>query len=114
MENGNTTSTVYITVEDGQYFSFKRGKVVPAESRKTDIQTELKAGMYKVGVDIQPGEYKLTAGEDKAYVAVYKTTKASSGIRAIRTNDNFTGNKYQKVKDGEYLLLKRCTAEFVK
>ena len=114
VENGNTTSTVYITVEDGQYFSFKRGKVVPAESRKTDIQTELKAGMYKVGVDIQPGEYKLTAGEDKAYVAVYKTTKASSGIRAIRTNDNFTGNKYQKVKDGEYLLLKRCTAEFVK
>lgn len=114
IDNGNTESTVYITLEKGQYFSFSRGTIIPSEDREKNIQEQVDEGMYKVGVDIAAGEYKLTAQADSAYVAVYKNTKASSGIRAIRTNDNFSGSKYQTVKKGEYLLLNRCSAELVK
>lgn len=66
----------------------------------------LSDGMYKVGVDLQPGEYKINSPGD-GYDAI--TTNSRHTLNSIVSNDNFTGNKYVTVEDGQYLELKNAT-----
>ncbi|SHH06497.1 hypothetical protein [Tepidibacter thalassicus] len=62
-------------------------------------------GMYKVGTDIQPGEYLIVADG----MAYYELDKDSSGnLESVISNDNFTINRYIQIKEGEYLKLKNC------
>lgn len=70
------------------------------------------AGMYKVGIDIPAGEYKVTpTGSASAYylVANDSTGEVSSWV----TNASFDDVRYVTVKDGQYLTLERCTATLV-
>jgi hypothetical protein len=68
--------------------------------------------MYRVGIDIPAGEYKLISDEEySAYVCVYGSSSVS---KDIVTNDNFENSKYITVKDGEYLYFSRCTGAIVK
>jgi hypothetical protein len=65
-------------------------------------------GMYKVGVDIESGTYSLTATNSiGGYCAVYDTPGSLSDMTQ---NDNFEGNAYITVDDGQYLEIDRCTA----
>lgn len=66
-------------------------------------------GTYKVGTDIPAGEYKLTATSNKK--GYWEVTNSSAADADIVGNDNFTGSTYVTVTDGQYLKLKRCTAE---
>lgn len=61
--------------------------------------------MFKVGVDIEAGEYKVTAEEgEMGYYCVYGDSRHDD----IIANDNFEGSAYVTVKDGQYLVLNRC------
>ena len=69
--------------------------------------------MYRVGIDIPAGEYKLVADAgDMAYVAVYKDSLNT--MSSIVTNENFENTYYLSVEEGQYLYIKRGAFKFVK
>ena len=65
----------------------------------------LPEGMYKTGVDLPAGEYKVTA-DSMGYAEV--SSNSSHDMGSIVSNDNFQGEKYITVKDGQYLKLTRA------
>ncbi len=67
--------------------------------------SNLEEGMYRVGIDIPAGEYKLTTTSKLGYFCVYDN---SSAERQIQSNNNFESNDYITVVNGQYLLLSRC------
>ncbi len=111
LENDNFNTHTFITIENGQYLEIKRGKATLASSI-TDLVpgSSFGEGMYRVGTDIEAGEYKLTSTDATwpGYYCVYDNVSAS---RNIQSNKNFDGNAYVTVKNGQYLELSRCKAE---
>lgn len=79
----------------------------------TSTQTSgvLKEGMYRVGSDIEAGEYKLTATRSSG--GYWKVTASSAADADIVGNDNFSNSTYVTVSEGQYLKLSGCTAEKV-
>ena len=66
----------------------------------------LSGGMYKVGVDIDAGEYKVTP-DGNGY---YEVDSSSAGtLDAIVANENFSSDVYVTVSDGQYLKLSGAT-----
>jgi hypothetical protein len=63
--------------------------------------------MYRAGRDIPAGEYKLTCDDGMGYYCIYNDTNAPFDIV---NNDLFDSSAYVTVKDGQYLVLSRCTA----
>lgn len=64
-------------------------------------------GMYKVGTDIPAGEYEIVSTlTTMEYVSV--TSNASHKLSAIGTKENFDGERYITLKEGQYVTLKRC------
>ncbi len=110
--NDNFSTFIYLTVEDGQYLKLQLSEAVLAEDAPPyDAEEGYGPGEYKVGYDIPAGEYNIQAEEDApmAYVEVSKDSKG--GLDSIITNDNFEGNKYITVKDGQYLKLQMAYIE---
>ncbi len=69
-------------------------------AEEIDTTPWIKAGMYKAGTDIQAGEYVIYA-ESMAY---YQVSNDSTGsLDSIVSNDNFSGNRYITVTDGQYI-----------
>jgi hypothetical protein len=63
----------------------------------------INAGMYKIGSDIQAGEYLIYSDSGLSY---FQVSKDSSGaLESILTNDNFSGTRYITVKDSQYIDL---------
>lgn len=70
--------------------------------------TKYEAGDYKVGSDIEPGEYKVFG---EGFISYYAVSKDSTGaITSILTNENFSTFSYITVKKGQYLKLQSCYA----
>lgn len=109
--NDNYINTRYIAVEDGEYFEFTDGeayrvKDAPEISNNGEFLDE---GMYRVGRDLDPGEYKVKSLTNEEYSGYYEVCNGSRGtIDSIVTNDNFSGEKYITVKKGQYLKLSGC------
>lgn len=103
--NDNFNYNSIITVSDGQYLELKRCTLSPI-SEITQIDFT-KGNMFKVGYHIPAGEYKLQAGDSSGYYAVLKNP--NSEIGDIITNDNFEGQAYVTVRNGQYLELNRCS-----
>ena len=112
IENDNFECHYFIEIEDGDYIELSRCTAVAIEDMEVEFDSNnLTAGMYRVGIDIPAGEYKLTQASDfSAYVCVYDNFSKS---RDIIINDNFNNQKYITVKDGQILLLSRCEASIV-
>lgn len=110
IENENFSNSLFITVADGQYLQAKRCYFVKASDYTVAINDDgsFGEGMYRVGIDIPAGEYKLTAGEDRAYWCLYSSSNIPFDID---DNDNFEGSAYVTVHQGQYLIIKRCTAK---
>ncbi|GEM_PF-2412672 len=71
------------------------------------VDDSIKAGMYKVGKDIQAGEYVLFASG--GLTSYFQVAKDSSGtLDSIITNDNFNGNRYITVVDAQYIEFSRA------
>ena len=112
LENDNFGSHYFLEIEDGDYLELTRCVAIPIEEAEIEFdQNNLTEGMYRVGIDIPDGEYKLTQTSNlAAYVCVYE---GCSKNRDIITNDNFENQKYITVKDGNYLLITRCEGTIV-
>lgn len=100
--NDNFNYNSIITINDGEYLDLSRCYAVPLEE-----EPEVKVtgeGMFKVGVHIPAGEYKLDSGADSGYYCIYPDSRQDN----IIANDIFEGQNYVTVSDGQYLLLSRC------
>lgn len=109
INNDNFQGTRYVTVKDGQYLEIKGSKMLPvSESPVQNSENgKYKEGMYKVGRDIKAGEYKVVSSGATAYYEV--ASNSGGGIESIVANDNFNGEKYISIKDGQYIKLNSCT-----
>ena len=103
--NDNFDYNSIITVNDGEYINLTRCYAVPADDVKS-IGTE-KGNMFKVGTHIPSGEYKIVTDSDMGYYAIYNDSRHQD----IVANNNFQGQSYVTVSDGQYLLLSRCHIE---
>lgn len=108
VSNDNFTGRSYVTVESGQYLDIKRAIAYPSASapKVTPVNNTLPEGMYKVGVDLAAGEYKVTSS-GMGYVEV--STSSKHDLMDVVSNDNFSGEKYVTVKDGQYVKISRAT-----
>lgn len=103
--NENFSYNSIIQVDLGEYLTLKSCFAVPiSDVQQLPID---KADMLKVGTYIAPGEYKLVADSDKAYYCIYNDSKQDD----IDSNDNFSGQSYITIKNGQYLKLSRCHIE---
>jgi len=102
--NDNFSSRSIVAVSAGQYLELKGCEAVPID-KAPPVNTAsgvLGPGMYKVGIDLPAGEYKVESS-NAGYVEV--SSNSSHTLDAIVTNDNFSGSKYITVQDGQYLKL---------
>lgn len=111
IDNDNFDGRRYLTVADGQYLTIQRCMMVPLDKAPAvDISSGIvPEGMYRVGVDIPAGEYKLhNTSEYEGYYEVRSSSIAEEGFDSILTNDNFSGDVYVTVEDGQYLVVNRA------
>lgn len=104
--NENISTFMFITVKDGQYLTVSDGKFVSASEAPVPgaVDGVYGEGMYRVGTDLPPGEYLIAA--NSGYMAYVEISKDSSGsLYSIISNDNFEGEKYLTVSDGQYLTI---------
>lgn len=93
-----------VTVKSGEYLELQRCYAVSIDDNPA-VNTKGE-GTFKIGVHLAAGEYKIASDTDTyAYVAVLADTQG--GLGSIITNDNFLGNKYVTVEDGQYLVITR-------
>lgn len=107
IENENFKNQHYVNISDGQYFSFTNGYVVPVSSIRpyNPSNGQYDEGQYKVGYDIPAGEYKVTHKDGfRGYYAITSTP----GDNDIIANDNFNGDCYVNITNGQYLYLNNC------
>lgn len=103
--NENFNYNSIISVRDGEYLELSRCYAVPIEEvAKLPVD---KANMFKIGTHLPVGEYKVIADEDRGYYCVYGDDRQDN----IVSNDNFSGQSYVTVSDGQYLVLSRCHIE---
>lgn len=100
--NENFEYNSIITINDGEYLNLTRCYAVPF-AEAPDVKTD-SAGMFKVGTHIPAGEYKLEASGGTGYYCIYPDSRQNN----IISNDNFDGQNYVTVTDGQYLVLVRC------
>lgn len=97
-----------ITVSDGQYLKIQNAELY-AFNDAPKVQPKdgfLQSGMYKVGVDLPAGEYKVFSEGGDSYI---ETSSASShSLNDIIANDIFQGDKYVTVSDGQYVKFFRA------
>jgi len=105
--NDNFSTFTYIDVSDGQYLKLTGCYAIPSEKAKKFDGSEIKDGMYKIGVDIPAGEYDVTANGTTAYIEV---NAAPHGLESIVTNSNFENNELITVSDGQYFKIVGATA----
>ncbi len=106
--NENFNGRCYLELKNGQYVELTRCTAISFDDAEPLSPTggTLSGNWLKVGFDIAPGEYKITAVSGTGYCAVY--SHATTDFANIMTNDNFTGSKYITVKAGQYLQLSQC------
>lgn len=107
--NDNFYGTRYITLDDGEYLKLDRATMIPVAeiSPQEPKDGKYPEGMYKVGYDIAAGEYKISAKPGQmAYVEVC-TNSGSDHFSNIVSNDNFEGDSYITVSNGQYLKIDR-------
>jgi len=108
ISNDNFSNRSIITVVDGQYLTLRNCTAYAfndAPKVKLSADGFLPEGMYKVSIDLPAGEYKATA-DSMGYAEV--SSNSSHDMGNIVSNDNFQGEKYITVKDGQYLKLTRA------
>jgi hypothetical protein len=92
-----------ITVSDGQYLKTQDCTLYASkDAPKVELKNGyLLSGMYKVGVDVPAGEYKVISDGDGSYIEVSKSSRHT--LDDIVSNDLFQGNKYITISNGQYV-----------
>lgn len=106
--NDNYMNRAYVSVSDGQYFTFQ-GVAIPSAEAPAFVAENgyYPEGTYLVGKDIPAGEYKLSLVENSVTgYGYYEVASDSTGqLTSIITNANIQGDAYQTIQDGQYLKL---------
>ena len=109
VQNDNFQSQAYIDIHTGQFLELNRCYAMPI-----DDAPKFKApggvyqsGEYIVGVEIPAGEYRLVADGGRGYYGI--EVFAGDGSRDIISNNNFSNAAYVEVRQGQILVLNRCT-----
>lgn len=95
------TNTTQQSKEDTKQESTNKPEEQPKQQDTQKVDGLIKQGTYKVGTDIQAGEY-LVISKGRGY---YKCSKDSTGeTGSIIFNENLTdgSNSYVTLKDGDY------------
>ncbi len=102
--NENFENQAYVYVESGQYLQVSDGLLYGSDNvKKVDTSSGyLEEGQYKVGIDISPGTYNVISTD--SYGGYYCISSDANGDDII-ANDNFDGNSYVTVQDGQYISL---------
>lgn len=104
----------YIEVKKGQYLQLDKCTLyIPSElGDKFDFsnEKELTNGMFRVGKDVEPGEYKLEIASDddnaQGWYSLYNNLgKGYKGGPDLQDSDFFSGSKLITLKEGQYLKL---------
>lgn len=103
--NGFVVNRTIITISKGEYFEFTEGIAYPiAKAPKVTVTSDkLPEGMYKIGLDLPAGKYKVVATDDDCYVEIAKDSTHS--MYSVVANSIFDGEKHVTVKDGQYLTV---------
>ena len=97
----------YVTLHDGEYFKLQGANMFPVDKAPsvTPKDGEYDDGMYRVGVDIPAGEYKLILDSDTD-MGYYGVSKDSTHqLDSIITNENVQADTYLTLSDGQYVKL---------
>ena len=113
--NNNFYFRTYVKVEDGQYFNFTRSKLYKIEdcSAIDKNAASWRPGQYKIGADIDSGEYKFTVLEAYASIGGSVVVTKIPDVRPISTD--FVSIKivdsthYVDLAEGQYVELARCS-----
>lgn len=101
--NDNFDYNTIIYIKDGEYLELSRAYAIAIKD--VTKLTTTGTGMFKVGVFLPAGEYKLIADKNESgYYCIYADNRHDK----IITNDNFKGTSYVTVEDDQYLELSRC------
>ena len=87
----------YLSLEDASMYEFDKS---PSIKPSNGIY---KNGMYKVGVHIPAGKYKVIPYSDLSYYAIYKDS--SGQMDSIINNETIDNPIYINISDGQYLEL---------
>ena len=98
----------YINVREGEYLELNRCFIVPfnPEEPKDDTRTIFNGGIYKVGFDIEPGEYYLEV-ETEGKNGYWSILNSSYSDQDIVSNEIYENQTFVTVEDGQYLELNR-------
>ena len=114
----------YISVTDGQYVKVRDAVIVPVEEAEPTALTEtVSAGMYKVGYDIEPGEYRVSFTSDSNVTYSYAISLSSSDVTSNSDGSAWVDDVWYSdtdgedstitVSEGQYLELYGVTVELV-
>ena len=96
-----------VTVRTGEYIELSRCIAILATDFYTryTIRTDNPGVMLKVGYDIMPGTYRVTAvSGENGYYCIYNDSRHDD----IIDNDLFRGSCYITLRAGQYVILSRC------
>ena len=104
LANDNFINRSIITVSDGQYVKLSGCTMYAFSAAPAVVITDgiLPEGMYKVGIDIDAGEYKVVP-DLSGYVEVSKDS--THNTNSIISNDILSGEQYITIADGQYIKL---------
>lgn len=108
--NDNFKYNSIITVYDEEYLELSSAVAYPFDEwcSQNTLDTSKEGSMLKIGVNLPAGEYKLNATSDRGgYYCIYSDSRQQD----ILSNDNFEGQAYINVSDGQYLVLSNCIIE---
>ncbi|HAG44055.1 MAG TPA: hypothetical protein DCL31_12890 [Clostridium sp.] len=86
-----------MNISDAEMYAFDK---VPSLKLEDGVY---KDGMYKVGLHIPAGKYKIIPSNDMAHVEVIKDS--TEILDNIITNNNLDAEKYITIKDSCYLKI---------
>lgn len=99
--NANFENSQYINIKSGQYLMFRKGTAYPIDTAPVlkPIAGKYLAGMYKIGRDIPPGEYKVVPTESNS--GYYEILKGLSGdFDDLETNGIVENTIYLTLSSG--------------
>lgn len=108
LENGASMTYAYISVKNGEFLKLSNATIYNVHDNDLDkiclnFSDNTQGIMYRVGIDLAPGTYKVSTNKQDGYYSIYD--KALSSDSEIVNNECFSGTVYLRVSSGEYLLL---------
>lgn len=101
----------YITLKDGDYIEFENAVLFSIDDMPGILETNTYC-MFKVGKDIEEGNYIIKPTDESNYYAIYNPFGYDDRRNDLVTNDlDFTNEKKIKIKEGQYLKVENCSLE---